>query len=357
MAQLCSAAYAAALVLEDGSVQVFGSLDVELGLGQAHALPALSPVSLGNSFEGECSVAVKALSAVIGECHGLLLSDEGRVFTWGQGSCGALGQGHFEDLAHPTSVLGGGLASEVVVMASPGYSHVVALTRRGQVFVWGTSFNGELGTGPMQETHAEPVLLNRFGSKRVEIVGCGCAHSLAVDTDGCIWGWGENGSGQLGLGDRLARSEPTLVEGQLASQCHSVVFIACSTRNSGAITNNNKLWLWGDGQYSKLPDSDDKLEPARICDPELDCVLAVACHEYFIVALSKSREGRGFLKVWGGVIEATSGSDRAPKGLLPAPLPLGVGDRYGRRSPTRIAGALQVKSKAKLSMKNQEKGH
>jgi hypothetical protein len=41
-----------------------------------------------------------------------------------------------------------------------------------------------------------------------------------------------------------------------------------------------------------------------------------------------------------GVVEASSTSDRAPRQLLPAPLPLGVGDRLGRRTPTKITGAL-----------------
>ena len=194
-----------------------------------------------------------------------------------------------------------GLEDEEVVVALPGYSHVVALTRRGQVWVWGTSFTGELGTGPMQETCPEPVLLAGFGNNQIETICCGCTHSLAVDTRGRLWAWGENSSGALGLGDTLSRSEPTLmVEGKLASQGHRVVLLACSTRNSAAITNNNKLWVWGDGSFGKLPDSVDQLTPARVCGAGLECVLAVSLHEYVVIALCQSApETTSYLMIWG----------------------------------------------------------
>jgi alpha-tubulin suppressor-like RCC1 family protein len=36
-------------------------------------------------------------------------------------------------------------------------------------------------------------------------------HSLAIKTNGTLWSWGGNSSGQLGLGDTIARSSPVQV--------------------------------------------------------------------------------------------------------------------------------------------------
>ena len=39
----------------------------------------------------------------------------------------------------------------------------------------------------------------------------GFAHTEAIKTDGTLWSWGWNSSGQLGLGDTTNRSSPVQV--------------------------------------------------------------------------------------------------------------------------------------------------
>src|SRR5205823_4147916 len=45
----------------------------------------------------------------------------------------------------------------------------------------------------------------------VTAISAGYAHNLAVSGDGIIWAWGSNNVGQLGLGDRVDRSDPQQV--------------------------------------------------------------------------------------------------------------------------------------------------
>lgn len=42
-------------------------------------------------------------------------------------------------------------------------------------------------------------------------VACGSHHTLALDTNGCVYAWGCNEHGELGLGDLKNRNEPTLI--------------------------------------------------------------------------------------------------------------------------------------------------
>ncbi len=43
------------------------------------------------------------------------------------------------------------------------------------------------------------------------LIAGGDNHTLAIRKDGSLWAWGDNESGQLGLGDVLNRAVPTKV--------------------------------------------------------------------------------------------------------------------------------------------------
>lgn len=49
------------------------------------------------------------------------------------------------------------------------------------------------------------------GLTDVTAVAAGVSHSLALKSDGTIWTWGENSSGQLGDGTETLRATPVQV--------------------------------------------------------------------------------------------------------------------------------------------------
>src|SRR5256885_1727656 len=92
------------------------------------------------------------------------------------------------------------LHSVVAIMG--GETHNVALKSDGTLWSWGYNFVGELGDGttnsaslPIQVgLNSTPPLTN------VTKLGGRTYFSLAVKSDGTIWGWGMNSSGQMGNG-------------------------------------------------------------------------------------------------------------------------------------------------------------
>src|SRR5437763_1373365 len=78
-------------------------------------------------------------------------------------------------------------------VAAGGF-HSVALKGDGTVWGWGYNGSGELGDGTTTD-RATPVQAS--GLSGVVAIGSGVNHVLAVKADGTVWAWGQNPKGQL----------------------------------------------------------------------------------------------------------------------------------------------------------------
>jgi alpha-tubulin suppressor-like RCC1 family protein len=85
-----------------------------------------------------------------------------------------------------------------------------------------------------------PTPVAAMPSVRVRSVAAGPQHSLALGWDGRVYSWGANGLGQLGLGDKLGRPAPTLVEG-----LEEVREVAAGAFHSLAVTQSGDVFIWG----------------------------------------------------------------------------------------------------------------
>lgn len=78
----------------------------------------------------------------------------------------------------------------------------------------------------------------------------GWYHYLAIDQNGMLWSWGENGQGQLGDGTLLERNSPV----QISSDT-DWLFVAAGQSHSLALKANGTLWGWGDNGWKQLSNS------------------------------------------------------------------------------------------------------
>ncbi|MBY9078904.1 RCC1 domain-containing protein, partial [Paenibacillus sp. CGMCC 1.18879] len=85
-----------------------------------------------------------------------------------------------------------------VTAIAAGSSHSLALKSDGSVWAWGYGISGQLGDGSLT-VRTTPVAVSGLTSEVTAIAG-GNNHSLALKSDGSVWAWGYNGSGQLGDG-------------------------------------------------------------------------------------------------------------------------------------------------------------
>ncbi|MCL1898834.1 MAG: hypothetical protein FWG16_08480, partial [Micrococcales bacterium] len=149
-----------------------------------------------------------------------------------------------------TAAMAAGSPPQIVHVTANG-TNTFAIDSDGDVWLWGMdNYYGQMGTGgAMDQEVPTPELLTTFptpvGESIIQIAA-GTGHTLALTDNGRIMAWGQNTSGQLGLGDTTNRSTPQLVAP--FSGTDKVVQIFASALVSMALTETGVLWVWGANQ-------------------------------------------------------------------------------------------------------------
>ncbi len=160
----------------------------------------------------------------------LALSDEGLVFSWGDGDFGKLGRGGSEGCNVPHNIER--LNSLDVVQIECGAQFSLALTKSGEVWTWGKGDYFRLGHGSDQHVR-KPTVIEALKDKKVIHVAVGALHCLAVTDTGQVYAWGDNDHGQQGNGSTIVNRKPALVHG--LEDVH-INRVACGSSHSIAWT-------------------------------------------------------------------------------------------------------------------------
>ena len=153
------------------------------------------------------------------------------------------------------------------------------------LWVWGANsiaqMNGVFSNDFPQNIQRSP----QKTMENVLDVSCGGWHTLCITKDNNLWGWGENGYGQLGVGDIRDRNAPTFI-------MDKVVSIFANEYQSFAIREDHTLWGWGFNQSKTLLDDSKYLTTPKLLMNDVTRVSASSC----VVAAIKQG---GFLWMWG----------------------------------------------------------
>lgn len=146
-------------------------------------------------------------------------------------------------------------ATAEMVTVSPtvciGNEFVVALASDGSAWSWGQNDAGQLGNGSITvQNQSIPAKVST--ERRFQSLSAGDAHVLALATDGTVWAWGENGSGQLGDESTVDRSEPIAVHGLSDVTVRQVV---AGGNTSFALTEDRRVLAWGANTVGMLGDA------------------------------------------------------------------------------------------------------
>jgi alpha-tubulin suppressor-like RCC1 family protein len=191
--------------------------------------------------------------------HVAFTEEDGRVYTWGDSTSGALGVGkavkgsktkqiHFVDLPGP------------VVSLGAGEHHTAAVLEDSRLFTWGTNAHGQLGLGKLKQRVWEPTLVPKCQTENFVLVRCGAHYTAALTSDGTLFTWGDGSSGQLGhREDKEACFLPHAVP-----DLPPIADFSCGWCHMLALTRAGELYVWGYNTNGRLGlgcSSDENLPP------------------------------------------------------------------------------------------------
>ncbi|EKX46207.1 hypothetical protein GUITHDRAFT_56024, partial [Guillardia theta CCMP2712] len=143
------------------------------------------------------------LSVACGSYASSAVTTEGRLYTWGWGRSGILGQGSTRNEMSPREVRMC-FAEEPLppaVKCAMGHEHMLVLTRKGDLFSCGNGSSGRLGyVGAREEWLLRRVKTAANGEELswINDVACGYAHSAIIDSHGRLLTCGQGAHGALG---------------------------------------------------------------------------------------------------------------------------------------------------------------
>jgi YD repeat-containing protein len=199
---------------------------------------------------------IRAITA--GQVFSSALKIDGTVWTWGTNADGRLGRNLATDV-YPIPAQVPGLAN--VIAVASGYSHTLAVKTDGTVWAWGYNGSGQLGESTSNLIRNAPVQVQ--GLPAIAAVAAGADHSLAIGRDGRLWAWGKNESGQLGDGSTSNSNTPKLI-----SSMTGVKAIASRTHTSLAVKADGSLWTFGANPLAQIGNgsSINALQPTKVLE-------------------------------------------------------------------------------------------
>jgi alpha-tubulin suppressor-like RCC1 family protein len=232
----------------DGRIFSWGYNDFGC-LGDGTTIDRYIPVAVSAVFDA----VGKQFSGIAGGTNSLALTNDGKLFAWGQNSVGEAGIGDFTYLTTPTSpYMNGLLAGKDIIDVALGDYHTLALTNDG-LYSWGYNLNGQLGLGSASSQISLPSAVIISG-KRISTISSSGSNVLALTSDNTLYSWGANNYGQLGVGTKITSASPITVNVTGVLTGKTVTKITNSGSTSFAITSDGQLYSWGYNAVGQLGD-------------------------------------------------------------------------------------------------------
>lgn len=251
--------YSMAFLMQDGSIRVTGRNHFgALGMGdQDYYIDRATVLPLPASALGRTPTKVYTFDYNL-----FVLMDNGDVYGCGSNASGVLGIGAYTHQYVLRKVILPGACVDIAVGGNANYDSTYdwAIFLLADGTAYGTGYNsyGQLGIGSTTQQHTPQLCVASGEWTSVYASGGAQGCAFAIKTNGTVVAWGNNAEGQLGLGDLVNRTAPSLVPGIAAAK---KVVIAQYYSDGGytsvaILTTAGEVWCAGNnvnGQVGKLP--------------------------------------------------------------------------------------------------------
>ena len=123
-------------------------------------------------------------------------------------------------------------------------AHTVFVKGDATLWGWGSNGSGQIGDGTTTDRTNRVQVIALSGMKAVDT---GEDHTVALKSDGTVWTWGNNSNGQLGNGTTTASSVPIQV-----TSLSNVIDVTAGYKFTVALKNDGTVWAWGINSSGQL---------------------------------------------------------------------------------------------------------
>ena len=239
------------------------------------------------------SSAGEIVQVAAGGTHTAAVTKDGDLYMWGRNYYGQLGVYSNADSKIPIKVNNSSstLPEKSVKYIALGYYHSAAITKDGSLYMWGYNYYGQLGDGTTTDRYTPVKIMDNVAS-----VSLGGNHSAAITKDSNLYMWGGNGSGQLGDGTTDNKARPHRVASNVQS-------VKLGYSHTTVISKDGGLYTWGYNYYGQLGNgtTTDSSNPIKIMNDAIDC----AGGDNHTIVLKKD----GTVYTWGDNYHGQLGDD------------------------------------------------
>ncbi|XP_013393987.1 protein RCC2 [Lingula anatina] len=228
-------------------------------------------------IEGWSDIKVRTVASGCTACHSIIITTEGKAYSFGRNDKGQLGHGDTKRRDLPTLIEF--LKDFNIVDAALGKNHSLCLSDRGTVFAFGENKMGQLGLNNQTQCVPTPTRI-KYKGPPIRRVACGGEFSMIADIRGNLYSFGSPECGQLGhntdgqyfvTSSKLAYAceiRPRKVavfieksrEGVQPVNDVDVQDIACGINHTVILDSKNRVFSWGFGGYGRLGHTEPKDE-------------------------------------------------------------------------------------------------
>lgn len=210
-----------AFISNDDQIMSFGPQDTNSIFSGVEGInPTPAPLALNGVKTGTWVKVYASRYNIFG------VTSTGEV--WGKGAALGLGLGDATNTSQRYRMLHKIPVPAVVVeLAIPSGADalgcVFARTNTNTIWCWGNNTIGQLGLGDLVNRVSPVQITSLVDIVKISVGGAASnAHALAMNTTNQLMVWGYNGQGQLGLGDTVNRTVPTLVVGKTVTDINAM---------------------------------------------------------------------------------------------------------------------------------------
>jgi alpha-tubulin suppressor-like RCC1 family protein len=245
-------------ILPSGQVKCWGfNFEGQLGVGHFTNV-GWGPNEMGNNLPVlALGTSRTAKSLALGLYHTCAALDNNTLKCWGYNSTGQLGYGTTDGSTTPPSTtvnLGTGRTVHATFAdpISAGPTHTCAILDNASVKCWGDNASGQLGYGDtIQRTAPASAAVNLGTGRTAKAITAGYFHTCAILDDNTVKCWGENASGQLGIGSTTDQRSPPSVVVNLGTG-RTAKTIGAKGDTTCALLDNNTVKCWGENSAGQL---------------------------------------------------------------------------------------------------------